>query len=184
MSNNLLFYGFGGHGQVVETTLQPNQSLMGFFDASLPHDWGGKLPYLGKYDPTVLPDCQLIVTIGNNEIRAKLVSEINHSFGIVISPLAFCAPQVLVGEGTVVLQMAVIQARASIGAHVIVNAGAVIDHDAQIEDFVHVGPGAVVASLAQVGAGSFIGAGAVVPSKSVVPPNTILPPGTVFQNSR
>jgi sugar O-acyltransferase (sialic acid O-acetyltransferase NeuD family) len=179
--NNLLFYGFGGHGQVVEIALDSSQALVGFFDASLPKDWGGKLPYLGKYDPSVLPECALIVTIGDNTTRAKVVAEIQHGFGQVISPLAFCAPQVPIGKGTVILQGAVVQARASIGAHVIVNAGAVIDHDAEVGDFVHIGPGAVVASLTKIGAGAYIGAGAVVPSRSNVPPGTVLPAGAVFQ---
>jgi hypothetical protein len=57
------------------------------------------LPYLGKYDPIVLPECALTVTIGDNVIRAKMVADIQHGFGQVISPFAFCAPQVLVGKG-------------------------------------------------------------------------------------
>jgi hypothetical protein len=101
--NNLLFYGFGGHGQVVETALDSSQALVGFFDASLPKDWGDKFPYLGKYNPNVLGECKIIVTIGDNPARAKLVADIEHGFSQVISPLAFCAPNVHVGSGAVIL---------------------------------------------------------------------------------
>lgn len=157
--------------------LQPTR----LFDELLPKDWAGKVPYLGKYDPTVLPDFLLLITIGDNVIREKVSNQVKHPFAKLISPHAFCAPQVPIGKGTVVLQGAVVQARASLGAHVIINAGAVVDHDAEIADFVHIGPGAVVASLSQVGKGAFIGAGAVVPSKSIVPPGTVVLPGTTFQ---
>lgn len=179
--NKVLFYGFGGHGQVTETALTQEMQLAGFFDHLLPSDWAGKVPYLGKYDPTVLPDFPILITIGDNAIREKVVAQVKHPFAKLVSPHAFCAPQVPIGEGTVVLQGAVVQARASLGAHVIVNAGAVIDHDAEIADFVHIGPGAVVASLCKIGRGAFIGAGATVPSKSVVPAGTVLAPGTTFQ---
>lgn len=166
---------------MVETALDSGLELAGFFDLALPRDWAGKVPYLGKYDPTVLPDFQLLITIGDNAIREKVSNQIKHPFAKLVSPHAFCAPQVPIGVGTVVLQGAVVQARASLGAHVIINAGAVVDHDAEIADFVHIGPGAVVASLSQVGKGALIGAGAVVPSNSVVPPGTVLLPGTTFQ---
>lgn len=180
--NKVLFYGFGGHGQVVETALTQQMQLAGFFDQALPRDWAGKVPYLGKYDPTVLPDFPLLITIGDNAIREKAVAQVKHPFTKLVSPHAFCAPRVPIGEGTVVLQGAVVQARASLGAHVIVNTGAVIDHDAQIADFVHIGPGAVIASLCKIGEGAFIGAGAIVPSKSIVTPGTVVLPGTVFQS--
>lgn len=181
LMHKILFYGFGGHGQVTETALAADIQLVGFFDQSLPSDWAGGVPYLGKYDPSVLPDFPILITIGDNAIREKVANEVKHAFANVISSHAFCSIQVTLGEGTVVFQGAVVQSRASLGSHVIVNAGAVIDHDVQIADFVHIGPGAVVASMCQIGKGAFIGAGAVIPGKSVVPPGTILSPGTTFQ---
>ncbi|MFN3530008.1 MAG: hypothetical protein ACK417_08840 [Bacteroidia bacterium] len=177
----LLLHGFGGHGQVVQTALPPDWKIVGFFDKQLPHDWAGDIPYLGVYDPTVLPEFPLLITIGDNALRESLVAKAGHSFANCISPEAFCAPKVPIGEGTVILQQAVVQARASIGRHVIVNAGAVVDHDAEVGDFVHIGPGAVVASLSKIGNSCFIGAGAIIPSRCMVPDGTILPPGMVYQ---
>lgn len=177
----LLLHGFGGHGQVVQTALPPDYKIVGFFDKQLPADWAGDIPYLDVYDPAVLPEYPLIISIGDNALRERLVNEAGHDFATCISPQAFCAPQVPVGEGTVILQQAAVQARAKIGRHVIINAGAVVDHDAEVGDFVHIGPGAVVASLCKIGKGSFIGAGAVVPSKSMVPAGTVLAPGATYQ---
>lgn len=177
----ILFHGFGGHGQVAATALPNDLKLVGFFDQKLPSNWAGNYPYLGNYDTQVLPELPIIITIGDNQLRSKIVAQTRHRFATLTSPWAFCAPHVTVGEGTVVLQQAAVQARASLGCHVIINAGAIVDHDAEIGDFVHVGPGAVVASLCKIGAGAFIGAGAVVPSRSIVPPGTIVLPGTVFR---
>lgn len=179
-THKILFYGFGGHGQVTVSALPDNQEPAGFFDNILPEAWPVQCPYLGAYDPTVLPQLPLIITIGDNQIRKRLSESIQHPFGKMISKYAFCAPGVNIGEGTVVLQMAVIQARACVGRHSIINAGVVVDHDAKIGNFVHLGPGSTVASLAQVGDEVFLGAGAVIPSKSVVPAGTIIPPGSVY----
>lgn len=177
----LLLHGFGGHGQVIQTALPETWQLVGFFDPKLPVDWAGDIPYLGSYDPQVLPSLPILISIGDNALREKIVANTEHPFATLISPLAFSAPKVPVGEGSVILQKAAVQARASIGRHVIINAGAVVDHDAEVCDFVHLGPGAVVASLCKIGKGAFIGAGAVVPSKSVVPAGTVLAPGATFQ---
>lgn len=179
-THKILFYGFGGHGQVTASALPDELVLSGFFDNVLPVHWPAHYPYLGAYDPAVLPELPLIITIGDNQIRKRLSETIRHPFAKMLSKYAFCAPGVEIGDGTVVLQMAVIQARASVGMHSIVNAGVVVDHDSKIGNYVHLGPGSTVASLAQVGDEVFLGAGAVIPSKSVVPAGTIIPPGTVY----
>lgn len=179
----VLFYGFGGHGRVVQSALDSAVQLVGFFDAHLPKVWAGVIPYLGVYDAEVLPDFSIIITIGNNAIREKLAGEVVHPFSTVIHPTAQCADDAEVGAGSVVLHGAIIQSGSVIGRHSIINAGAVIDHDSVIGDFVHIGPGAVVASLARVGKGVYIEAGAVVASGAIVPDGVKIDAGMVFNGS-
>jgi len=176
----LLFYGYGGHGQVVKSALPNNFKLLGFFDSKPPDDNIGDSTYLGVYHSSKFPQIPLVITIGDNEIRKQLVLNAGHPFGKLVSPNSFCASIDVIGEGTVVLQGSIIQERSKVGKHCIINAGSVIDHDAEIGDFAHIGPRAVVASFAKIGAGVFLGAGSVVPRFSVVPDGAILPAGTVF----
>lgn len=46
--------------------------------------------------------------------------------------------EVSIGEGTVVMASAVINAGTTIGKHCIINSSAVVEHDNQIRNFVHV----------------------------------------------
>jgi sugar O-acyltransferase (sialic acid O-acetyltransferase NeuD family) len=102
---------------------------------------------------------------------------------------ATVSPTAEVGEGTVVLAGAVINAQARVGRNVIVNTGAIIEHDCVIGDHVHVAPrsvvgggaaiearvhvgmGAIILQGRRVGEGTVIGAGAVV--NRDLPPNTV-----------
>lgn len=104
-----------------------------------------------------------IVCIGSNRARQRVAARaIGGRFATAVHPFAWVAPSATLGEGTVVLAGAVIQADASIGGHVIVNTGASIDHDCKIGDLVHVAPGARLAGGVVVGEGALIGIGAVV----------------------
>src|SRR5690554_4373572 len=67
-----------------------------------------------------------------------------------------------VGNGTVVMQGAIIQASAVVGTHCIINMGASVDHDCQVCDFVHVSPHATLCGNVSVDEGSWVAAGAIV----------------------
>lgn len=141
MKSKLLIYGKGGHGKVVEDTiyqLDSTNSVAYFDDASNPYHEG--------YEE----DAELIIGIGNNEVRKRIVGEVKHRFATIIHPTAYVAPSAEIGEGTVVLANAVIQADAVIGKHCIINANVTIDHDAVVEDFVCTYPGAYLAGFARV----------------------------------
>lgn len=106
---------------------------------------------------------ELIISIGDNKIRKKIVSQ-NYSsiYGIAIHPSAIVSPFAQIGEGSVIMQGAIIQSGAVIGKHCIVNTGASIDHDCIIEDFVHISPSVTLCGNVHVGEGTHIGVGASV----------------------
>jgi len=177
-----MFYliGAGGHCKVIIDILlenkhnnitliddNPDLKILGDFDII------SKIPKLENND-------QIIICIGNNQVRKKISLEIEGTFGIAIHPTAYVSRQVNIKGGSVVMAGAIINPYVEVGAHCIVNTNASIDHDCIISDYVHISPGATlcggvfVSEAVQVGAGavilpnikigkfSTIGAGAVV----------------------
>lgn len=119
-----------------------------------------------------------VIAIGNNRIRKKVALEHgNERFDIVIHPTAWVSPRARIGEGTVVMAHAVIQAGAIVGMHCIVNSGATLDHDCKVSDFAHIAPGAHLCGGVKVGEGALVGVGEGVMPGAVIPAWTIFPFG-------
>ncbi|WP_394265093.1 acetyltransferase [Bergeyella zoohelcum] len=110
----------------------------------------------------VMFDQEAIISIGNNEIRKKIVEKYYFKYIKAIHPSAVISPHSTLGEGTVVMANAVLNPDVQIGKHCIINTGAIVEHDCKIEDFVHISPNAALAGNVQVGEGTHIGIGASV----------------------
>jgi sugar O-acyltransferase (sialic acid O-acetyltransferase NeuD family) len=180
INSKLLLYGSGGHSKVlIDCLLKQNIHVQGIFDDSFHEDIFYNIKVLGKYDPKKFSDSEIIIAIGNNEIRKKISGSIKHNFCKIIADSSQISNFTAIGKGTVVLQNAVIQSGISIGFNSIINAGAIIDHDSIIESFVHISPGAIISNNVKIGEGSLIGAGSIITKNKVLPPWTVIPPGTV-----
>ena len=92
-------------------------------------------------------------------LRAK---ELGARFPAHISPIAYVSPHAEIGEGSIIMHQALVNARAKVGANVIINTRALIEHDAAIEAHCHISTGALVNGHCRVGEGSFVGSGAVL----------------------
>lgn len=159
MKKTILIYGSGGHGRVIADAVERRnaRSRVFFFDdASQP------------YDPNFKRNRNLVIGIGNNEVRQKIAQTIAHGFAVVIHPSAQIGADVQIGEGTVVLANAVIQTGAVIGKHCIINANVVVDHDVVVEDFVSIYPGAYIGGNATVTELKMVESNQVVERGSVV----------------
>lgn len=155
----MYLYGASGHAKVIIDILRANnEKIEALFDDN------ETITHLLDYP--VLRSSQargpLIVSIGNNKIRAELVSSLNVSFGKAIHPSAIVSDYADVGEGSVVMQGAILQSGARVGRHCIINTGASVDHECTIDDFVHISPHSTLCGNVCVGEGTWIGAGSVV----------------------
>jgi sugar O-acyltransferase (sialic acid O-acetyltransferase NeuD family) len=85
--------------------------------------------------------------IGTNDLRRQLFTQIR-TIGfvspIVVSPMAYVSPHAVVGEGTVVMHRATINAGARIGNNCIINSHALIEHDVVVEDNCHIATSATI----------------------------------------
>lgn len=152
-----VLYGFGGHGKVVKDTIEKlGSDVLYIFDEN------------NIYSSSIFPNAEMIIAIGNNEVRKKIASQVNHKLAALIHPNAILGQDVIVEEGSVVLANAVIQSGSRIGKNCIINANVTIDHDVTIEDYVSVYPGA------------YVGGGAKITESKTVEPNVVVARNTIF----
>lgn len=139
-SNRYLLLGNGGHARVIKDLIEKrNGTVVHVFNSDV------------EYDADYEPGLPLIIAIGNNTARSKIVAKIRHSMPALIHPSAQLAADVVPGAGTIVLANAVIQAGAKIGRHCLVNANVVIDHEVQVGDFVNIYPNVYIGAAATIG---------------------------------
>jgi len=157
----MFLYGAGGHGKVIaEIAEDVNVRIDAFIDMDI-----SKRRLLDYEILHEIPNksIELIISIGNNTIRKKIVAHYkNFSFKKLIHSRAFISKRVEIEEGTVVMAGATINSEVKIGKHCIINTNASIDHDCVLEDFTHISPNAALAGDVFVGQGSNIGMGASV----------------------
>lgn len=150
-------FGAGGHAKVILDILQLNDIIVEelYDDNNTIKDFMG-IPVSQEIKSP------LIISIGNNIIRKKVVTEFPQvTYDKAISKNALISKEASIGDGSVVMQGAVIQSCAKIGKHVIINTSATVDHDCNIHDFVHIAPGVNLCGGVEVGEGTLIGAGSV-----------------------
>lgn len=122
------------------------------------------------------------IAVGNNVHRSNEVElRRTDTFPILQHPFSWVAPDVVIGEGTVIMAGAVVQPGVTIGKHCIINTCASLDHDSIIGDFVHIAPGARLCGNVTVGEGTLVGAGAVCLPGAVIPPWTTVKAGSVVK---
>lgn len=157
--------GASGHAKVIIDSLKASgKQVSGLFDDN--PDVKELLEYsvYGSFDQDRLGDEELIISVGVNIVRKKIVEQLPEDirFGNAIHPTAIVSEYASIGEGTVVMQGAIIQSSVFIGKHCIINTASSVDHDCIIDEFVHISPNATLCGAVSVGEGSQVGAGAVV----------------------
>ena len=157
--NLMYLYGASGHAKVIIDIIKSmGMPIDGIFDDNInifnlkgfdvKHNWKGESP--------------IIISIGYNEVRKRIAEKLNCKFAKAIHSSAIISPSVSIGEGSVVVAGAIINADAIVGKHCIINTGASVGHECVISDFVHIAPHSTLCGNVYVGEGSWVGAGAVV----------------------
>ena len=155
----MYLYGASGHakviidiiraqGGIVEGLVDDNPNLKELGGISVLHDSVGLSPF--------------IISIGNCKIRKMIAERLDCEFTTAIHPSAIISPTATIGEGTVIMQGAIIQTEVQIGKHCIINTKASVDHECVIGDYVHIAPGCTISGDVYVGEGTWIGVGTTI----------------------
>ena len=124
-----------------------------------------------------------IVSVGqikSSALRIHLFQKlktIGYHLPIVISPLAYVSKYALIGEGSIIMHQASVNAGAKIGKNCIINTKANIEHNAHVEDFCHISTGTIVNGDCIIGKETFIGSNATISNGVTISPNSIISAG-------
>ncbi|MFM6198678.1 MAG: acetyltransferase, partial [Dolichospermum sp.] len=157
--------GAGGHAKVVASTLiAAGHQVVGFYDDDLQkrgtHIFG--IPVVGPLNEIRSDNfSHAVIGIGENEVRKRLVGELNLNWITVVHPYAYVHPEVSLGVGTIVCAGAIVHPYSIIGSHVIINTKSSVDHDCCVEDYVHLAL-SHLAGGATANEGAFLALGSVV----------------------
>ena len=143
MTKSLLIVGAGGHGKVVKEIA----GALGYNKIAFLDD--NSTEAIGKIADSkafVKQFQEAFVGIGNNKFRGELLARLEQegfTIPVLIHPTAYVSKGAVIGKGTVVEPMAIVNANSKIGIGCIVSVGSIVDHDTVLEDCVHVNAGAI-----------------------------------------
>jgi UDP-perosamine 4-acetyltransferase len=186
----VILIGGGGHAKVLAATLiELKTPILGFTDLDPEKTTLLGLPRLGT-DEIILthpPDTiQLAHGLGSirpGPLRAKVFDHFKshgYTFLTAIHPTATIAPDVQIGEGTVVFAGVIIQPGTTIGENCILNTRCSIDHDCRIGPHNHIAPGATLSGTITTGPHCHIGTGATLIQGLTLGESTLIGAGAVL----
>lgn len=168
----LILVGGGGHCKsVIEVAESTGRRIAGILDVSanvgkkvLGYDIVGTDDLIGEW----VGRAEFIVTVGhikNADIRIGLHEKIETAGGhlaTLIASTAHVSKHAVIGEGSVIMHHAMVNADARIGRGCIINTFSNIEHDAVVGNYCHISTGAMVNGNCTVGEGTFLGSQAVM----------------------
>lgn len=189
----LILIGGGGHCKsVIEVAESAGYTILGVLD-KLEMVGAEVLNYkvIGTDDdiPQYLGKAEFVITVGfikNPSIRIKLynrVKAVGGKFATIVASTAHVSKYASIGEGTVVMHNAFVNAGAKVGENCIINTFCNIEHDAIIDDQCHISTGAMVNGDCKVGTRVFIGSQSVLANGITVGDDIIVGAGSVVRKS-
>ena len=183
---SIILIGGGGHCKACIDVIEQQRiyRIKGIVDATKP--LGEKIagyPVIGRdEDLPMLAKrySHALITVGQiglSAVRQKLyllAKKQGFELPIVISPRAYVASEVEIGEGTIIMHDVLVNRSAFIGTNCIVNTKALIEHDATIGDHCHIATQAVINGGASIGSDCFVGSLAMVKQLAVVPTHSFI----------
>lgn len=130
-----------------------------------------------------------LITIGqvrSAEKRIRLfdfLRKLGADFPVIISPLAYVSKYASIGQGTIVMHQALVNAGARVGVNCIINTKSLIEHDVAIADHCHIATGTVVNGGTRIAQQTFLGSNAVVKEYIKVGRSSIIGAGAVIVNN-
>jgi len=115
--------------------------------------------------------------IKSPKIRIDLfnrLKKLNYKLPRVISPRAHVSNHSIVGEGTIIMHDAIVNANASVGFNCIINNKALIEHDAKIANNCHISTGAIINGSSVINDNCFIGSGSVIKEEIEIGRNCVI----------
>lgn len=191
----LILIGGGGHCksciEVIEST--NHYSIKGILDSR--ENYGKKvLGYtiigtddeIADYNNT---NVNFLITIGQIKTAEprkriyEILQQLNVQIATIISAHARVSIYSKIGEGSIVMHNACINADSTIGNNCIINTGATVEHDCLVMDHVHLSTGSAINGMCRIGNGCFIGSNSTVSHGVSITDECVIGAGAVVLKS-
>ena len=168
----LILIGGGGHCKsVIEAVESQGRKILGVLD--MPEDVGKQIlstKVIGTDDDIsqYVNLAEFVITVGfikNPSTCIKLYNRVKEAGGklaTIIASTAYVSKYATIGEGTVVMHHAFVNAGARMGCNVILNTFTNIEHDVVIGDHCHISTGTIVNGDCKIGNKVFVGSQVVI----------------------
>lgn len=191
MKDSILLIGGGGHCKSCIDVIEQEGRFRIAGIVDVPEKQGRKVlgyEILGSDDdlPGLVESCpNVLITLGQIKSPARrrelfdYLKRLGAQFPVIRSSISYVSPHAQVGEGSIIMHHAVINAGATVGRNCIVNSKALVEHDTVVGDHCHIATGATVNGDAAVGAGSFVGSNCVFQEGAAAPDGSFLKANTI-----
>ena len=172
--DQLILIGAGGHAisciDVIEQTGQfqvvgliglPNELNTKCLDYPVIATDDGLSDLRASYSYTLITAGQIAEP--DTRIRLyRIACDLGFELPSIVAPSAYVSEHACLGNGTIVMHGAIVNAGVSIGNNCIVNSRTLIEHGAYVNDHCHISTGAILNGGVVIGAGSFVGSGSQI----------------------
>lgn len=188
---NLILIGGGGHCKsVIDVAENAGYTILGILD--MPDRVGEKVlnySVVGTDNDIFqyIDKAVFIVTVGHIKdasLRIKLhekVTAAGGQLGTIISSLAHVSSYAKIGEGSVIMHQAVVNAAVTIGKGCIINTFSNIEHDTIINNYCHISTGAMVNGNCTVGQETFLGSQSVMVNGTSITNGCVIAAGSMIR---
>lgn len=168
----LILIGGGGHCQsVIEVAESGGRIIRGILD--IPAEVGKEVlgyPVIGTDDEIAnyAASCEFVITVGfikDPSLRIKLYDRVLENGGqlaTLVASTAYVSRHARLGQGTVVMHYAFVNAGSEVGDNVILNTFCNIEHGVHVGNQCHISTGVMVNGDCRVGDNCFIGSQSVL----------------------
>ena len=189
----LILVGGGGHCKsVIDVAESAGYTIKGILD--VPENVGKCVlgyPIIGTDDRIAdfVTQTAFVVTVGHIKsaaLRISLFDRIVSAGGkmaTIIAGTAYVSKYATIGEGSVIMHKAVVNAGAEIGTGCIINTFANIEHEAVIGDFCHISTGAMVNGNCSVGSETFLGSHSVMVNGTAITEDCVIAAGSTVRKN-
>lgn len=190
---NLILIGGGGHCKsVIDVAELAGYNIVGILD--VPEAAGTSIldyDVIGTDDDILqyADKTEFIIAVGfikNPSVRLRIYNEVKRVGGklaTIVSPTAHVSRYATLGEGTVVMHHAVVNAGVQVGVNCIINTFCDIEHDVFIGDQCHISTGTMVNGNCMIGNRVFVGSQSVLVNGITIGEDIVVGAGSVVIKS-
>ena len=191
--NKIILIGGGGHCKSVIDVIEQEArfQIAGIVDK--PELLGTKIlgyPVIGNdFDLEILAKKYYysLVTVG--QIKSSLLiiklfdlaNKAGFTLPSIISPKAYVSKHSKIGNGTIVMHHAIVNANVFIGDNCIINSKALIEHDCSISNNCHISTNAIINGEVKIKSQCFIGSNVTIKDNTTIKENSFIKAGTLVK---